>query len=88
VLKADVQAALTCGRAEPVQAGLPGRSSSRCRSAGAISASPSAGCGGRSPRRWCGPKFTAPHSLFVEEVDVTELVALRRRLNASLAAVG
>jgi Pyruvate/2-oxoglutarate dehydrogenase complex, dihydrolipoamide acyltransferase (E2) component, and related enzymes len=33
-------------------------------------------------------KFTAPHSLFVEEVDVSELVALRRRLNASLAASG
>jgi pyruvate dehydrogenase E2 component (dihydrolipoamide acetyltransferase) len=33
-------------------------------------------------------KYTAPHSLFVEEVDVTELVALRKRLNASLAASG
>ncbi len=31
-------------------------------------------------------KFTAPHSTFVEEADVTELVAVRKRLNAALAA--
>ncbi len=30
-------------------------------------------------------KFTAPHYTFVEEVDVTELKALRRRLNQRLA---
>jgi pyruvate dehydrogenase E2 component (dihydrolipoamide acetyltransferase) len=33
-------------------------------------------------------KFTAPHFGFVEEVDATELVALRKRLNESLAASG
>lgn len=33
-------------------------------------------------------KFTAPHFTFVEEVDATELVALRKRLNAQLAAAG
>lgn len=33
-------------------------------------------------------KFTAPHSTFVEEVDFTELIRLRKRLNASLAAAG
>lgn len=33
-------------------------------------------------------KFTAPHFTFVEEVDATELVALRKRLNAQLAATG
>jgi pyruvate dehydrogenase E2 component (dihydrolipoamide acetyltransferase) len=30
-------------------------------------------------------KFTAPHYAFVEEVDVTELVSVRQRLNAQLA---
>jgi len=33
-------------------------------------------------------KFTAPHSTFVEEADVTELVAMRKRLNADLTAAG
>src|SRR5262249_60392421 len=33
-------------------------------------------------------KLTAPHALFVEECDVTELVVLRKRLNASLAESG
>jgi pyruvate dehydrogenase E2 component (dihydrolipoamide acetyltransferase) len=33
-------------------------------------------------------KFTAPHSTFVEEVDFTELLRLRKALNASLAAAG
>jgi len=33
-------------------------------------------------------KFTAPHSTFVEEVDFTELVRLRKRLNAALTAAG
>jgi pyruvate dehydrogenase E2 component (dihydrolipoamide acetyltransferase) len=31
-------------------------------------------------------KFTAPHSTFVEEVDFTELLRLRKRLNEALAA--
>jgi pyruvate dehydrogenase E2 component (dihydrolipoamide acetyltransferase) len=31
-------------------------------------------------------KFTAPHSTFVEEVDFTELLRLRKRLNDALAA--
>jgi pyruvate dehydrogenase E2 component (dihydrolipoamide acetyltransferase) len=33
-------------------------------------------------------KFTAPHSTFVEEVDFTELIRLRKRLNQALAAAG
>jgi pyruvate dehydrogenase E2 component (dihydrolipoamide acetyltransferase) len=33
-------------------------------------------------------KFSAPHFTFVEEVDVTELVALRHRLNGELEAAG
>ena len=33
-------------------------------------------------------KFTAPHYTFVEEMDATELVGLRKRLNDQLAATG
>jgi pyruvate dehydrogenase E2 component (dihydrolipoamide acetyltransferase) len=33
-------------------------------------------------------KFTAPHFTFVEEMDATELVALRRRMNDGLLAAG
>ena len=33
-------------------------------------------------------KFTAPHYTFVEEVDATELVAMRKRLNEKLAKAG
>lgn len=33
-------------------------------------------------------KFTAPHFTFVEEMDATELVALRKRMNDGLAAAG
>ncbi|MGQ0507632.1 MAG: dihydrolipoamide acetyltransferase family protein [Myxococcaceae bacterium] len=33
-------------------------------------------------------KFTAPHYTFVEEMDVTELVNVRKRINESLAAAG
>ena len=33
-------------------------------------------------------KFTAPHFTFVEEMDATELVAMRKRLNDALAAAG
>ncbi len=33
-------------------------------------------------------KFTAPHFTFVEEVDATELVAMRKRLNEKLAKAG
>lgn len=33
-------------------------------------------------------KFTAPHYTFVEEMDATNLVALRKRINAQLGAAG
>jgi pyruvate dehydrogenase E2 component (dihydrolipoamide acetyltransferase) len=33
-------------------------------------------------------KFTAPHFTFVEEMDATELISLRKRLNDSLEAAG
>jgi pyruvate dehydrogenase E2 component (dihydrolipoamide acetyltransferase) len=87
VLKADVQAALDLGRAEPVQA-PPRAKLVPLPSAGADQRIPIRGLRRKIAEKMVRSKFTAPHSLFVEEVDVTELVALRRRLNASLAESG
>ncbi|HZJ54830.1 MAG TPA: dihydrolipoamide acetyltransferase family protein [Myxococcaceae bacterium] len=85
VLKADVQAALDLGKAEPAQA--PQRAKLvPLPSAGADQRIPLRGLRRKIAEKMVRSKFTAPHSLFVEEVDVSELVALRKRLNASLAA--
>jgi pyruvate dehydrogenase E2 component (dihydrolipoamide acetyltransferase) len=86
VLKADVQAALDLGR-EPVQA-QPRAKLVPLPSAGADQRIPIRGLRRKIAEKMVRSKFTAPHSLFVEEVDVTELVALRKRLNASLAGSG
>ncbi|HET9035795.1 MAG TPA: dihydrolipoamide acetyltransferase family protein, partial [Myxococcaceae bacterium] len=85
VLKADVQAALDLGRAEPAP---PRAKLVPLPSAGADQRIPIRGLRRKIAEKMVRSKFTAPHSLFVEEVDVTELVALRKRLNASLAASG
>jgi pyruvate dehydrogenase E2 component (dihydrolipoamide acetyltransferase) len=87
VLKADVQAALDLGRAEPVQA-PPRAKLVPLPSAGADQRIPIRGLRRKIAEKMVRSKFTAPHSLFVEEVDVTELVGLRKRLNASLAESG
>jgi pyruvate dehydrogenase E2 component (dihydrolipoamide acetyltransferase) len=87
VLKADVQAALDLGRAEPAQA-APRAKLVPLPSAGADQRIPLRGLRRKIAEKMVRSKYTAPHSLFVEEVDVTELVALRKRLNASLAASG
>jgi pyruvate dehydrogenase E2 component (dihydrolipoamide acetyltransferase) len=87
VLKADVQAALDLGRApEPVQA--PRAKLVPLPSAGADQRIPIRGLRRKIAEKMVRSKFTAPHSLFVEEVDVTRLVTLRKRMNASLAASG
>jgi pyruvate dehydrogenase E2 component (dihydrolipoamide acetyltransferase) len=86
VLKADVQAALDLGR-EPVQA-QPRAKLVPLPSAGADQRIPIRGLRRKIAEKMVRSKFTAPHSLFVEEVDVTELVALRKQLNASLAGSG
>ncbi len=87
VLKADVQAALDLGRApEPVQA--PRAKLVPLPSAGADQRIPIRGLRKKIAEKMVRSKFTAPHSLFVEEVDVTQLVALRKRLNAGLAESG
>ncbi|HUM12523.1 MAG TPA: dihydrolipoamide acetyltransferase family protein [Myxococcaceae bacterium] len=88
VLKADVQAALDLGRVpEPVQA-PPRAKLVPLPSAGADQRIPIRGLRRKIAEKMVRSKFTAPHSLFVEEVDVSELVALRKRLNASLAEAG
>ncbi|MGZ6098405.1 MAG: dihydrolipoamide acetyltransferase family protein, partial [Myxococcaceae bacterium] len=87
VLKADVQAALDMGHApEPVQA--PRAKLVPLPSAGADQRIPIRGLRKKIAEKMVRSKFTAPHSLFVEEVDVTQLVALRKRLNAGLAESG
>jgi len=87
VLKADVQAALDLGRAEPVQS-QPRAKLVPLPSAGADQRIPIRGLRRKIAEKMVRSKFTAPHALFVEEVDVTELVVLRKRLNASLAESG
>jgi len=88
VLKADVQAALDLGRVpEPVKA-PPRAKLVPLPSAGADQRIPLRGLRRKIAEKMVRSKYTAPHSLFVEEVDVTELVALRKRLNAALAESG
>jgi pyruvate dehydrogenase E2 component (dihydrolipoyllysine-residue acetyltransferase) len=85
VLKADVQAALDLGRSEPAP---PRAKLVPLPSAGADQRIPIRGLRRKIAEKMVRSKFTAPHSLFVEEVDVTELVSLRKRLNAQLAESG
>jgi pyruvate dehydrogenase E2 component (dihydrolipoamide acetyltransferase) len=87
VLKADVQAALDLGRTEPAQAQPRGKLVP-LPSAAADQRVPLRGLRRKIAEKMVKSKYTAPHALFVEEVDVTELVTLRKRLNASLTASG
>src|SRR5262245_65945889 len=68
VLKADVQAALDLGRAEPVQA-QPRAKLVPLPSAGADQRIPIRGLRRKIAEKMVRSKFTAPHSLFVEEVE-------------------
>jgi pyruvate dehydrogenase E2 component (dihydrolipoamide acetyltransferase) len=92
VMKADVMAALEGSRAERNEVAapaaqarpaapsvLPGRADERI---------PLRGLRKKIAEKMVRSKFTAPHFGFVEEVDATELVALRKRLNETLAASG
>jgi pyruvate dehydrogenase E2 component (dihydrolipoamide acetyltransferase) len=84
VLKADVQAALDLGRAEPVSAPPRGKLVS-LPAAAADERIPLRGLRKKIAEKMVRSKFTAPHSTFVEEADVTALVSLRKRMNAALA---
>ncbi|NTX14397.1 2-oxo acid dehydrogenase subunit E2 [Myxococcus sp. CA056] len=91
VTKADVVAALEGGGeqknvvAAPSQArpAVPAVSSGR-----ADERVPLRGLRKKIAEKMVRSKFTMPHFAFVEEVDATDLVALRTRLNAQLAASG
>jgi pyruvate dehydrogenase E2 component (dihydrolipoamide acetyltransferase) len=88
VLKADVQAALDLGRSpEPVVTPARGKLVP-LPSAAADERIPLRGLRKKIAEKMVRSKYTAPHSTFVEEADVTELVVLRRRLNEALAASG
>ncbi len=87
VLKADLVAALETGpaatpavRESPRLVPLP--------QAAADERIPLRGLRKKIAEKMVRSKFTAPHSTFVEEVDFTELIRLRKRLNESLAAAG
>ncbi|WP_141325960.1 dihydrolipoamide acetyltransferase family protein [Myxococcus sp. AB025B] len=90
VTKADVVAALEGGGEQknvvaPAQARPAAPSVSTGRSDERV---PLRGLRKKIAEKMVRSKFTMPHFAFVEEVDATELVALRARLNAQLAAVG
>ena len=87
VLKADLVAALESPPAQPPAS----RESPRLvplRQPAADERIPLRGLRKKIAEKMVRSKFTAPHSTFVEEVDFSELVRLRKRLNESLAAAG
>ncbi|MCE9670429.1 2-oxo acid dehydrogenase subunit E2 [Myxococcus stipitatus] len=92
VTKADVVAALEGGSQRNVvsaQAPAQARPAAPAVSAGrADERIPLRGLRKKIAEKMVRSKFTMPHFAFVEEVDATELVALRARLNAQLAAAG
>lgn len=90
VLKSDVEAFLASGStarpagatARPAQAWQP------LSAAAADQRVPLKGLRKKIAEKMVKSKFTAPHYAFVEEVDVSELVALRTKLNAALEQDG
>ncbi|WP_163992981.1 dihydrolipoamide acetyltransferase family protein [Pyxidicoccus caerfyrddinensis] len=91
VTKADVKAALEGGAeknvvapaAQQVRPAAPPVSAGR-----ADERVPLRGLRKKIAEKMVRSKFTMPHFAFVEEVDATDLVALRARLNKQLAAAG
>ncbi len=94
VTKADVVAALEGGGAQknvvaPAAAQQQARPAAPPVAAGrADERVPLRGLRKKIAEKMVRSKFTMPHFAFVEEVDATELVALRARLNKQLAAAG
>lgn len=80
VLKKDVEAFLSTGSAAVASAAVAPLASSGIDERIALK-----GLRKKIAEKMVKSKFTAPHYTFVEEVDVTELVNLRGRLNAQLA---
>jgi len=95
VMKADVEAALAGASAPRNEVAAPAAAPAQARPAAPSVASgrgderiPLRGLRKKIAEKMVRSKFTAPHFGFVEEVDCTELVALRKRLNENLAAAG
>lgn len=94
VLKADVMAALQGGTGAVATASTQTSAQAKAPSGPAIAQQagdqriPLRGLRRKIAEKMVKSKFTAPHFTFVEEVDATELVALRKRLNTQLAAAG
>jgi pyruvate dehydrogenase E2 component (dihydrolipoamide acetyltransferase) len=86
VLKADVVAALESPHADAVVRERPRLVP--LPHAAADERIPLRGLRKKIAEKMVRSKFTAPHSTFVEEADFTELVRLRKTLNATLAASG
>ncbi len=89
VLKTDVEAFISSGATKP--AGNGASAPTRNFSFQALNSSavdqriPIRGLRKKIAEKMVKSKFTAPHYAFVEEVDMTELVNVRARLNAQLA---
>jgi len=84
VLKSDVEAVIGGGAAAPAAA-KPAHTFAPLTSSAADQRIPMRGMRKRIAEKMVKSKFTAPHYAFVEEVDVSNLVAVRERVNASLA---
>ncbi|NNB88687.1 2-oxo acid dehydrogenase subunit E2 [Corallococcus exiguus] len=94
VTKADVVAALEGGTGAPKKNEVTAPAPQAARPAAPLSAGKGderialRGLRKKIAEKMVRSKFTMPHFAFVEEVDATDLVALRTRLNSQLAAAG
>ncbi len=87
VLKTDVEAFLAGGSSSSAQKAAPvaAKNWAPLTSSGVDTRIPIRGIRKKIAEKMVKSKFTAPHYTFVEEVDVTNLVALRNKLNETLA---
>lgn len=83
VLKTDVEAFLASG--SPQKAPAAAKTWAPLTSSGVDQRIPIRGLRKKIAEKMVKSKFTAPHYTFVEEVDVSNLVALRNKLNETLA---
>ena len=85
VLKTDVEAFLASGNTALKAAPAPAKTFAPLAVSAADQRLPIRGLRKKIAEKMVKSKFTAPHYTFVEEVDVSALVALRTKLNDSLA---
>ena len=85
VLKTDVEAFLSSGSPQKAVAPVAAKTWAPLASSAVDQRIPIRGLRKKIAEKMVKSKFTAPHYTFVEEVDVSALVALRTKLNESLA---